>query len=36
MDVLSHRIRLKKRIDHGSCFEDLSITPGPGVYEADQ
>jgi len=33
MVVLNFLLRLKKRIDHGSCFEDLSITPGPGGYK---
>lgn len=36
MEVRLSLSSLKKRMEHGSCFENLSITPGPGVYEPEQ
>ena len=30
--ILSLIYSLKKRLEHGSCFENLSFTPAPGAY----
>ncbi len=36
MVVIPLLFSLKKQLSHGSCFENLSISPGPGGYKHDE